>query len=162
VLFWLNILAVRGESVEAIVREHWRTYGRNYYSRHDYEGVAIDRANDLVALVQGAMPTLKGRRFGVYEVDYADDFSYTDSIDGSVSNKQGMRIGFTDGSRIVLRLSGTGTQGATLRVYFESFMADSAQHDRDVQEALGGLMAIVEELAQIRKHTGMDQPTVIT
>jgi phosphoglucomutase len=162
VLFWLNILAVRGESVEAIVREHWRTYGRNYYSRHDYEGVAIDRANDLVALVQGTMPTLKGRRFGVYEVDYADDFSYTDPIDGSVSNKQGMRIGFTDGSRIVLRLSGTGTQGATLRVYFESFMADPTQHDRGVQEALGGLMAIVEELAQIRKHTGMDKPTVIT
>jgi phosphoglucomutase len=162
VLFWLNILAVRGESVEAIVREHWRTYGRNYYSRHDYEGVAIDRANDLVALVQGAMPTLKGRRFGACEVDYADDFSYTDPIDGSVSNKQGMRIGFTDGSRIVLRLSGTGTQGATLRVYFESFMADPAQHDRDVQEALGGLMAIVEELAQVRKHTGMDKPTVIT
>jgi phosphoglucomutase len=162
VLFWLNILAVRGESVETIVREHWRTYGRNYYSRHDYEGVAIDRADALVALVQGAMPTLKGRQFGGYEVDYADDFSYTDSIDGSVSNKQGMRIGFTDGSRIVMRLSGTGTQGATLRVYFESFMADPAQHDRDVQEALGGLMAIAEELAQIRKHTGMDKPTVIT
>ncbi len=162
VLFWLNILAVRGESVEAIVREHWRTYGRNYYSRHDYEGVAVDRANDLVALVQGAMPTLPGRKFGAYEVDYADDFSYTDPIDGSVSNQQGMRIGFTDGSRIVMRLSGTGTQGATLRAYFEGYAADPALHHQDVQVALAGPMAIAEELAQIKAHTGMDQPTVIT
>jgi phosphoglucomutase len=162
VLFWLNILAVRGESVEAIVREHWRTYGRNYYSRHDYEGVATERANALVALVQGAMPTLKGRKFGAYEVDYADDFSYTDPIDGSVSSKQGMRIGFTDGSRIVMRLSGTGTQGATLRVYFEGYTADPALHNQDVQVALAGPMAIAEELAQIKAHTGMDQPTVIT
>jgi phosphoglucomutase len=162
VLFWLNILAARGESVEAIVRDHWRTYGRNYYSRHDYEGVASDRANDLVALVKNAMPSLKGRKFGAYEVDYADDFSYTDSVDGSVSNNQGLRIGFTDGSRIVMRLSGTGTQGATLRVYFEGYTADATQHDRDVQEALAGPMAIAEELAQIKVHTGMDKPTVIT
>jgi phosphoglucomutase len=162
VLFWLNILAVRGQSVEAIVKEHWQTYGRNYYSRHDYEGVATDRANDLVARVQSAMPTLKGQRFGNYEIAYADDFSYTDPIDGSVSTKQGMRIGFTDGSRIVMRLSGTGTQGATLRVYFESFTADPTQQNLEVQQALAGPMAIAEELAQIKSHTGMDRPTVIT
>jgi phosphoglucomutase len=162
VLFWLNILAVRGESVEQIVQEHWRTYGRNYYSRHDYEGVAVDRANDLVAKVQGAMPTLPGQKFGNYEVAYADDFSYTDSIDGSVSTKQGMRIGFVDGSRIVMRLSGTGTQGATLRVYFESFTDDVSQQNIEVQQALAGPMAIAEELAQIKSHTGMDKPTVIT
>jgi phosphoglucomutase len=162
VLFWLNILAVRGESVEQIVKEHWRTYGRNYYSRHDYEGVSVDRANDLVARVQGAMPTLPGKKFGNYEVAYADDFSYTDSIDGSVSTKQGMRIGFVDGSRIVMRLSGTGTQGATLRVYFESFTDDVNQQNIEVQQALAGPMSIAEELAQIKSHTGMDQPTVIT
>ncbi len=108
------------------------------------------------------MPTLRGRKFGAYEVDYADDFSYTDPIDGSVSNKQGMRIGFTDGSRIVMRLSGTGTQGATLRAYFEGYAADPALHNQDVQVALAGPMAIAEELAQIKAHTGMDRPTVIT
>jgi phosphoglucomutase len=162
VLFWLNILAVRGESVEQIVREHWRTYGRNYYSRHDYEGVAVDKANALVDRVQSAMPTLPGQKFGNYEIAYADDFSYTDSIDGSVSTKQGMRVGFTDGSRIVMRLSGTGTQGATLRVYFEGFTDDVNQQNQEVQQALAGPITIAEELAQIKSHTGMDQPTVIT
>ncbi len=162
VLFWLNIMAVQKKSVAEIVQEHWRTYGRNYYSRHDYEGVATDRADALVQKVQDAMPTLKGRQFGNYEVAYADDFSYQDPIDSSVSTKQGMRIGFTDGSRIVMRLSGTGTQGATLRAYFEGFTDDPSKQGVDVQQALAGPISIAEELAQIKVHTGMDKPTVIT
>ena len=162
VLFWLNILAVRQQSVEDIVKEHWQTYGRNYYSRHDYEGVASDRANALVERLRGMLPTLPSQQFGSYQVKYADDFSYTDPVDGSVSEKQGIRIGFTDGSRIVFRLSGTGTQGATLRLYLESYEADSAKHDVETQEALGALISLAEELAQIRSHTDMDRPTVIT
>jgi phosphoglucomutase len=162
VLFWLNIMAVQKKSVAEIVQDHWRTYGRNYYSRHDYEGVATDKADALVQKVQSAMPTLPGRQFGNYEVAYADDFSYQDPIDGSISTKQGMRIGFTDGSRIVMRLSGTGTQGATLRAYFEGFTDDPSKQGVDVQQALAGPISIAEELAQIKSHTGMDKPTVIT
>ena len=162
VLFWLNILAVRQQSVEAIVREHWHTYGRNYYSRHDYEGVDSDRAHTLMEKLRATVPTLKGKQYGGYEVEYGDDFAYTDPVDGSVSQKQGVRLGFTDGSRVVFRLSGTGTQGATLRVYFESYEPDAVKQNQDPQQALGGLITIAEELAQIRATTGMDQPTVIT
>lgn len=162
VLFWLNILAERQQSVEQIVREHWQTYGRNYYSRHDYEGIEIEPANTLIARLDSLLPTLKGKQFGNYQVEYSDDFSYTDPVDGSVSEKQGIRIGFTDGSRIVVRLSGTGTQGATLRIYIESYEADPAKHNLDPQEALASLIAIVEEIAQIRELTGREQPTVIT
>jgi phosphoglucomutase len=162
VLFWLNILAARQQSVEEIVQEHWRTYGRNYYSRHDYEGVDSDRAKTLMENLRAATSTLKGKQFGAYTVEYADDFSYTDPVDGSVSQKQGLRVGFTDGSRIVFRLSGTGTQGATLRVYLESYEPDPAKQDLDAQDALAELIAIADELAQIRAHTGMDKPTVIT
>lgn len=162
VLFWLNILAVRQQSVEQIVREHWQTYGRNYYSRHDYEGVDSDRANTLMEKLRSVAPTLKGKRYGQYEVEYGDDFSYTDPIDGSISSKQGVRIGFVDGSRIVFRLSGTGTQGATLRVYFESYEGDSSKQDLEVQQALAEPIAIAQEVAQIREHTGMSKPTVIT
>ena len=162
VLFWLNILAVRGQSVEEIVKEHWRTYGRNYYSRHDYEAVDSDRANTLITDLRAKLPTLKGQKLGSYEVDYADDFSYTDPIDHSVSQKQGVRLGFTDGSRIVFRLSGTGTQGATLRAYFESYEPDPAKQNIEVQQALGELIAIADQTARIRDLTGMDKPTVIT
>lgn len=162
VLFWLNILAVRQESVEQIVREHWQTYGRNFYSRHDYEAVQSDRAHALVDHIHAQMPSLKGKTFGAYTVDYADDFSYTDPVDGSVSKNQGIRIGFTDGSRIVFRLSGTGTQGATLRLYLESYEPNIAKHHLDPQVALGDLIAIAEEIAQIKHYTGMEKPTVIT
>ena len=161
-LFWLNILAVRQQSVEDIVREHWHTYGRNYYSRHDYEGIDSDRANHLMAHLRQTVPTLQGKSFGAYTVDYGDDFAYTDPVDGSVSQQQGIRLGFTDGSRIVFRLSGTGTQGATLRVYFESYEPDPAKQDQETQQALGDLIAIAETVAQIRDTTGMDTPTVIT
>ena len=162
VIFWLNILAVRQQSVEDIVREHWQTYGRNYYSRHDYEEVDSGNANTLMDNLRSGLPQMKGKQFGKYEVAYADDFSYTDPIDGSVSSKQGIRIGFTDGSRIVFRLSGTGTQGATLRVYLESYEPDAAKHDIETQEALGDLIALADEIAQIRTLTGREKPTVIT
>ncbi len=162
VLFWLNILAVKQKSVEELMQEHWQTYGRNYYSRHDYENVASDRANTLMDQVRDQFPTMKGKRFGTYEVEYADDFSYTDPVDGSVSKNQGFRIGFTDGSRIVYRLSGTGTQGATLRVYLERYESDPTKHHFDAQEGLADLIKIADEIAQIRVRTGMEKPTVIT
>ncbi|MEP0916430.1 alpha-D-glucose phosphate-specific phosphoglucomutase [Leptolyngbya sp. DQ-M1] len=162
VLFWLNILAVKQQSVEELMREHWRTYGRNYYSRHDYEAIDSDRANTLITQLRDKLPTLKGQKFGSYEVAYSDDFSYTDPIDGSVSQKQGVRIGFTDGSRIVFRLSGTGTQGATLRLYVERYEADPAKHNADPQDALSDLIRIADSVAQIKSLTGMDKPTVIT
>jgi phosphoglucomutase len=162
VLFWLNILAVKQQSVEEILREHWYNYGRNYYSRHDYEGVDSDRASQLVTHINQQLPTLAGKKFGNYEVKYADDFSYTDPIDNSVSKNQGIRIGFTDGSRIIFRLSGTGTQGATVRVYLESYEANSTKHLLDPQDALAELIKIADEIAQIHNFTGMDKPTVIT
>ncbi|PZV15811.1 MAG: alpha-D-glucose phosphate-specific phosphoglucomutase [Leptolyngbya sp.] len=162
VLFWLDIVAARKQSVEEIVHDHWHTYGRNYYSRHDYENVDSDRAHATVDRLRTLVPTLKGTKYGSYEVDYGDDFAYTDPVDGSVSQHQGIRIGFTDGSRIVLRLSGTGTQGATLRAYFESYESNPAQQNQDTQKALGELIAIAEDIAEIRTTTQMEQPTVIT
>ncbi|HAJ62112.1 MAG TPA: alpha-D-glucose phosphate-specific phosphoglucomutase [Cyanobacteria bacterium UBA8543] len=162
VLFWLNILAVRSESVEQIVRSHWKTYGRNFYSRHDYEGVDAQRASQLMERLGGLLPDFKGKQFGQYQVEYADDFSYTDPVDESVSQHQGIRIGFTDGSRLVFRLSGTGTQGATLRVYIESYEPDETKHNLETQEALAPLIALADEIAQVRSFTQRDVPTVIT
>lgn len=162
VLFWLNIVAVRGESVENIVKSHWQEYGRNFYSRHDYEEVASEGANELVNHVKSQFDSLKGKQFGNYTVAYADDFSYTDPIDGSVTTNQGIRIIFTDNSRIIIRLSGTGTKGATLRIYLESYEPDVTKHDLDTQEALKDLINITEKIAQIKKFTNRDIPTVIT
>lgn len=162
VLFWLNILAERQQSVEEIVTEHWQTYGRNFYSRHDYEGVDSAKANELMAGLRSQLSTLPGQTLGDYTVDYADDFSYTDPIDGSVSDQQGIRIGFTDGSRMVFRLSGTGTQGATLRLYLESYEPNAEQHSQDPQTALKPLIVLADEVAKIKALTGRDQPTVIT
>ena len=162
VLFWLNILAVRQESVEQIVRSHWQQYGRNYYSRHDYEAVASSAANDLMNKLRSQLADMPGKQYGSYEVAYSDDFSYVDSVDGSISKKQGIRIGFTDGSRIVFRLSGTGTKGATLRVYIESFEPDPDKQQQDTQEALTSLIQLAQEIAQIRQLTGRNKPTVIT
>jgi len=162
VLFWLNILAVRNQSVEAILTDHWQKFGRNYYSRHDYEEIDLDAANALVENLRASLDTLSGQTLGDYKVSAADDFSYTDPVDGSVSAKQGVRVLFEGGSRIVFRLSGTGTRGATLRVYVERFEPDSSRHDLDTQETLAGLLAIAEDLAQIRQRTGRSAPTVIT
>ena len=162
VLFWLNVLAARQESVETIVKEHWQLYGRNFYSRHDYEAVDSDRANTLVDNLRQSGAILQGQKFGSYEVAFCDDFSYTDPVDGSVSKNQGIRIGFTDNSRIVFRLSGTGTQGATLRLYVESYEPNIAKHSLDTQEALKELIEIADQIAQIKVLTGRDRPTVIT
>ena len=162
VLFWLNILAVRGESVEAIVRDHWRRFGRNFYSRHDYEGVDAAAANGLMAHLRAALATLPGQTVNGCLIASADDFAYTDPVDASVSTAQGIRIGLADGSRVVFRLSGTGTEGATLRVYLERFEADEAQHHTETQQALGGLIALADALAGIVERTGRTAPTVIT
>ncbi|MDG2992191.1 alpha-D-glucose phosphate-specific phosphoglucomutase [Candidatus Synechococcus calcipolaris G9] len=162
VLFWLNILAVRQQSVAEIVKDHWATYGRNYYSRHDYEGVESDRAATLMDQLRQKLPTLAGQNLGGYDVVIADDFSYTDPVDQSVSEQQGIRIIFNDGSRIVFRLSGTGTQGATLRVYLERFEPNPSRHNLDAQVALADLIALADDVAQIKVLTGRDRPTVIT
>ncbi|WP_027682885.1 alpha-D-glucose phosphate-specific phosphoglucomutase [Rhizobium leguminosarum] len=162
VLLWLNILAVRGESVADIVTQHWQTYGRNYYSRHDYEGLDTDAANGLVDNLRNQLSTLPGKSFGNLKVEKADDFAYHDPIDKSVSEHQGIRVLFEGGSRVVFRLSGTGTSGATLRVYIERYEPDSTRHNIETQEALADLIAAAESIASIRERTGRDAPTVIT
>jgi phosphoglucomutase len=162
VLFWLNILAVRQQSVETIVYEHWSKYGRNFYSRHDYEDVDAKSAQTLMTNLASQFSQLPGKTFGSHTVAFCDDFSYTDPIDQSISTNQGLRIGFQDDSRIVFRLSGTGTEGATLRVYLESFEADVAKHHLDAQVALADLIQIANDIAQIQKYTGRDKPSVIT
>ena len=162
VLFWLNLVAVRGESVEAIVRDHWQRFGRNVYSRHDYEGVDAAAANGLMAHLRVQLATLPGQRVGDAHITSADDFAYTDPVDGSVSTAQGIRIGLADGSRIVFRLSGTGTEGATLRVYLERYEADAVKHGVATQEALAPLIMLADRLAGIAARTGRKQPTVIT
>lgn len=162
VLLWLNILAVRKQGVDEIVREHWATYGRNYYTRHDYEEVDSAIANALVDDLRGRLSSLSGQVVDGLEIAYADDFTYHDPVDGSTSAKQGIRIGFKDGSRIVLRLSGTGTVGATLRVYLERYEPADGQHDLETQDALAPLIGIIEKLAGIQKRTGRTEPSVIT
>ena len=162
VLFWLDILAKRRLSVEEIVHRHWTEFGRNVYSRHDYEALPSDVAAGVMTQVKGRFAELPGQRFGDYKVKFCDDFGYTDPIDGSLSTGQGLRIGFDDGSRIVFRLSGTGTEGATLRVYLEAFEADPARQKIDAQLGLAPLIAIADELSQLRQRTGRERPTVIT
>jgi phosphoglucomutase len=162
VLFWLNLLAVRKQPVEQIVREHWAAFGRNYYSRHDYEEVDAKAAEGLMQHLRDSFGELQGKQFGAHHVLFCDDFSYTDPVDHSVTTGQGVRIVFENGSRIVFRLSGTGTVGATLRLYVESYEPDPARHDLDTQAALAPLITLAEELAQIRSRTGRAQPTVIT
>jgi phosphoglucomutase len=162
VLFWLNLLAVRKESIQQIVTGHWRSYGRNYYSRHDYENVDGERAGELMKRLRDQCGTLAGTRYGDYEVVLNDDFAYTDPVDGSISERQGIRVGFSDGSRIVFRLSGTGTEGATLRIYLERYEANPDMQLQDPQQALAELIRIAEQIAHIRHYTGRDAPTVIT
>ncbi len=162
VLFWLNLLAASGRSVSELVTDHWREFGRTFYSRHDYEGVDSDGASAMITALRDALPSLPGRRVGDLEIVSADDFAYTDPIDGSVAENQGIRIGLAGGGRVVMRLSGTGTEGATLRVYLESHEPDPARHARDPQQALAAQIALAAELARIEHHTGRDAPTVIT
>ncbi len=162
VLCWLNLLAATGESVESLVRKHWQAYGRNVYSRHDYEGVPTEQANAVMAHVKAQFNSLPGQVFGSYTVHTVDDFSYTDPVDGSISSGQGLRILFTCGSRIVIRLSGTGTEGATIRIYLEAFTEDAAQQQLDAQEALAELITVSHQISQLPELTGRQQPTVIT
>ncbi|OIP87834.1 MAG: alpha-D-glucose phosphate-specific phosphoglucomutase [Rhodobacterales bacterium CG2_30_65_12] len=162
VLLWLNILAERRQSVAEILAAHWRDYGRNYYSRHDYEALPDDVANRIVGGLQARLGELAGQELEGMTVASADDFSYTDPVDGSVSEHQGLRIGFTDGSRFVIRLSGTGTEGATLRLYLERYVAGPDGLDLDVQEALAPVIDAAEALAHIREISGREGPQVIT
>jgi len=162
VLFWLNIIAVKKQGVEAILMSHWQEYGRNVYSRHDYESIPTDAANSVITHIKSQFTTLPGQQFGRYTVSTCDDFSYLDPIDGSVSNNQGIRILFTDGSRIVFRLSGTGTEGATLRIYLEAFEPDVSKHYLDAQIALAEMIQIALQISQLVERTGRTFPTVIT
>lgn len=162
VLFWLNILARRRQSVEQVVQDHWAEYGRNVYSRHDYENLPTDVANAIIGQVRDACATLPGQAFGSYTVQFCDDFAYTDPVDASVSTGQGLRIVFTDGSRIVFRLSGTGTEGATLRLYLEAFEDDPARQRGDAQLLLEDLIEIADRISGLRARSGRERPTVIT
>jgi phosphoglucomutase len=162
VLAWLNLIAKKGTSAQSILDEHWATYGRNYYVRHDYEEVESDKAKAVMNQLEAKLPNLIGSQLHGREVTYADNFSYTDPIDNSVSSHQGLRIGFNDGARLVFRLSGTGTQGATIRVYLESYEADKNKQQLSSEEALGELIAIAAEVSQIEAITGRKAPDVIT
>lgn len=162
VLFWLNLLAVKQKSVEKIVREHWVSFGRNYYTRHDYEGIDKAAAEGLMQHLQAQLAGLPGQTLDAYQVAYADDFAYTDPVDGSRSEHQGIRVGFTDGSRIVYRLSGTGTQGATLRVYLEALELDPSKQMHNTAEVMQPLVDLSTRLAEIEQRTGRSEPTVIT
>jgi len=162
VLFWLNILAKRREPVAQIMAEHWSRFGRHYYSRHDYEAIASDAAHGLYDRMKAMLPSLVGQSFAGRTIATADDFAYTDPVDGSLTSGQGLRLLLDEGSRVVLRLSGTGTQGATLRVYLESYVPPSGDLHQDPQAALGDLISAIDQLAEIKTRTGMNKPTVIT
>jgi len=162
VLFWLNILARRREPVSRIMAEHWSRFGRHYYSRHDYEAIPTEAAHGLYDRMKAMQPALVGQAFAGRTIATADDFAYTDPVEGSLTAGQGLRLLLDDGSRAVLRLSGTGTQGATLRVYLESYVPPGGDLSQDPQAALAELIGAIDALAEIRQRTGMDRPTVIT
>ena len=162
VLFWLNILAVRQQSVQEILTEHWARFGRNFYSRHDYEGVDADAAQQVMTQVREASERLPGTTLAGRTVSLCDDFAYRDPVDGSLSSGQGLRILFADGARIVFRLSGTGTEGATIRIYLEAYEPERSRHGMDPQQALADLIAASDEISRLKAITGRQQPTVIT
>ena len=162
VLFWLNILAVRKQSVADIVKDHWQKYGRDVYTRHDYEGVPAEGANELMQALRAGVDEISWQSFNTYKVEHCDDFSYTDVVDNSTSSNQGIRILFTNGARIVYRLSGTGTEGATLRVYIEQPEKDPEKLEADPQALLSDLINLSMSIAQIEKYTGRKIPDVIT
>jgi phosphoglucomutase len=162
VLFWLNIIAVRGEPATAIMREHWQRFGRDYFTRHDYEGVDAERASAMLERLRDRLPTLAGTRAAGLSLDAADEFDYTDPVDGSVSTGQGLRLFFDNGARAVLRLSGTGTAGATLRVYYDCYERDPARLELNTRKVLAPVIAAVDEVVGIRTGTGRDQPDVVT
>jgi phosphoglucomutase len=162
VLLWLNILAKRGASVQDILTAHWAQFGRNYYSRHDFEAIDTASADALMAALRAKLPSLVGETLQGMTIRSGDDFAYNDPVDGSVSTQQGLRIVFADGSRIVLRLSGTGTTGATLRLYLERYVAGPTGLDMEAQAALAPVIAAADDIAQIAHHTGRTAPDVIS
>ena len=162
VLFWLNLVAETNKSIDQLVVEHWQKFGRNFYSRHDYESIDSEIANKIMVSLRQNLPNLVANQFNGESIEIAEDFSYTDPIDGSVSNYQGIRIIFANGSRIVFRLSGTGTQGSTLRIYLEKYQADSSKFAVSTQQTLADLIDIAEQLTKIKSLTGMKEPTVVT
>jgi phosphoglucomutase len=162
ILFWLNILAVRKQSVAEIVRAHWKRYGRSYYARYDYENVATVAGNAVMDSVRASLATLPGTKLDGRVVETADEFSYLDPVDGSLSTHQGLRIIFADGSRILFRLSGTGTAGATIRLYIESPELDPAKQDRSAPEVLSGLFDAAIRVSELHGRTGRTAPNVIT
>ena len=162
ILFWLNLIATTGKSVEQLVRELWSEHGRCFYSRHDFEGIPTAKADALMSELRAQLPSLAGREIAGQPIAWADDFAYTDPVDGSVSKAQGVRVVLADSSRLVLRLSGTGTEGATLRLYLEKHEPDVARHNIEAQTALKPLIDLAQTLARIEHHTGMASPTVVT
>ena len=162
VLFWLQILSEKQCSVAELMSQHWSRYGRHYYSRHDYEAISSDIANGLYQRLESMLPSLIGNNFADTFVSHTDNFSYKDPVDFSITEGQGLRVFLKDGSRVILRLSGTGTQGATLRVYLERYVSANGNLNQNPQEALGDLIKDIDSLAQITSRTGMKAPTVIT
>ena len=162
VLLWLNILAKTKHSVSKLMEEHWATYGRNYYTRHDYEAVPKDVADGIMSDLRASLNALGGQTAGALTIERVDEFSYNDPVDKSVSTGQGLRIFFDGGARAVLRLSGTGTEGATIRVYLERLVTDADELTLDPQVALEDVIAATEALTGIRSKTGRDGPDVIT
>ncbi|WP_230530021.1 alpha-D-glucose phosphate-specific phosphoglucomutase [Microvirga roseola] len=162
VLLWLNILAVLKKPADRIVRDHWAGFGRDFYTRHDYEELETEAANNLMASLRAKLGSLPGQRFGALTVEACDDFSYTDPVDHSVTPKQGIRILFKEDARAVFRLSGTGTSGATLRVYLERFEPDPTRHDLPVAEVLAPVIDAANAIAEIAAFTGRDEPSVVT
>jgi phosphoglucomutase len=162
VLLWLNILAVTRKPADQIVREHWATFGRDYYTRHDYEELETAPANELMDALRAKLPNLPGQRFGGLTVQACDDFAYTDPVDGSVTPKQGVRILFEEDARAVFRLSGTGTSGATLRVYLERFEPDASRHNLTAAEVLAPVVEAANAIAEIAARTGRNEPSVVT
>ena len=162
VLFWLNVLAVRGQAVEQLVAAHWRRFGRHYYSRHDYEGLDRTAAESLMASLRLRLPCLKGSSFGSLKVSHCDDFAYTDPVDQTLTEHQGIRVVFSEHARIVYRLSGTGTAGATLRIYLERFEADPSRHGLAPQEVFADLATLAVEIAEVERRTGRARASIVT
>jgi len=162
VLLWLNILACDGRDICQLRSDHWHDFGRNYYSRHDYENVPTEAADALMAKARSRLPNLPGTVMCGMTIESADDFAYLDPVDGSLTERQGVRVQFGDGSRVVMRLSGTGTQGATLRVYLERFVEPGGELNEDTQTALAAVIEAAEMIAEIVKHTGRTKADIIT
>ena len=162
VLFWLNLIAVKKQSVSQIVKDHWSKYGRDYFTRHDYEAVDSAAAHQMISQLKAKIASLPGQVIAGSRIDAADDFEYIDPVDQSKTLAQGVRLYLQNGGRIVFRLSGTGTQGATLRVYLDCYEQAADLLAQDTQQALNTLIQVAAELAGIKEFTGREKPDVIT